>query len=101
MLATDLCGATACGLLIFIMTTHKLIGRYGHSATLTQVEHNKWEFDAVEKDNCRYGSDASGIMFVDPSGGPFIGKGSTFRNFTVLSIVVESGITYLITDHDP
>jgi hypothetical protein len=57
----------------------KIIGRNGHSCTLTKLKPKKYLISFVNP-VARFGSDENGISFIDPSGGPFIGVGDALRN---------------------
>ena len=58
----------------------KIMGRYGHSCTLTKLKPKKYLISFVNP-VARFGSDENGISFVDPSGGPFISVGTSLREY--------------------
>jgi len=76
------------------MKTLQLQGRYGPSATLTEVSPKKWRYDA---EHSRYGSDTTKLTYVDPPGGPMIALGSKLDIGTVVSIEADGDNTYIIT----
>ena len=58
----------------------KIIGRNGHSCTLTKLKPKKYLISFVQP-MVRYGynEDMTEIDFVDPSGGPSISVGTSLR----------------------
>jgi hypothetical protein len=58
----------------------RILGRYGHSCTLTKLKLKKYLLTIVGP-NFRVGSneDQTEIDYIDPSGGPFISVGTSLR----------------------
>lgn len=84
----------------------KIIGRSGHSCTLTKLKPKKYLLSFVEP-FFRIGGDEGGIQYVDPSGGPFIGINTVLKdlhaklpNKSILSIDrnQETGYIVIITN---
>jgi len=57
----------------------KIIGRYGHSCTLTKLKPKKYLISFVSP-IISFGG-VPQIEFVDPSGGPFISVGTSLRGY--------------------
>jgi hypothetical protein len=57
----------------------KIIGRYGHSCTLTKLKPKKYLISFVNP-IISFGG-APQIEFVDPSGGPFISVGTSLQEY--------------------
>lgn len=83
----------------------KIIGRYGHSCTLTKLKPKKYLISFVQP-VIRYGfsEDQNTLSFIDPSGGPFISVGTSLKEYNsklpdkpIISIVRddETGITVI------
>jgi hypothetical protein len=58
----------------------KIMGRNGHSCTLTKLKPKKYLMTFVNP-VARFGRDENGISFVDPSGGPFISVGTSLQEY--------------------
>jgi|688.fasta_scaffold413380_2 hypothetical protein len=84
----------------------KIIGRNGHSCTLTKLKPKKYLLSFVHA-SVRWGykEDSTEIDFVDPSGGPFISVGTSLRDLhpklpdkEIVSITVDNDIKVTIID---
>lgn len=83
----------------------KIIGRYGHSCTLTKLKPKKYLISFVQP-IVRWGmkEDSTEINFVDPSGGPCISVGTSLRDLhpklpdkkvTAITIDKETRVTVI------
>lgn len=57
----------------------KIVGRNGHSCTLTKLKPKQYLISFVEP-MVRFGGHPD-LEFVDPSGGPFISVGTSLREY--------------------
>lgn len=82
----------------------KIIGRNGHSCTLTKLKPKKYLISFVNP-VARFGSDENGLTFIDPSGGPFIGVGGVLKelhpklpNKAIVSIERNESLLIITTE---
>ena len=82
----------------------KIIGRNGHSCTLTKLKPKKYLISFVNP-VARFGSDENGLTFIDPSGGPFIGVGDVLKgihpklpNKAIVSIERNESLLIITTE---
>lgn len=78
------------------MTKIEWQNRYGDAVTFRQLNENTWLFDVNNEMPWRVGDD-----FVDPSGGPYVGVGSTLRELHLAlpaSVVTKVGFGVYDTD---
>lgn len=60
----------------------KIIGRYGHSCTLTKLKLKKYLVSFTDPVyRLGFHEDPYTLSYIDPSGGPFISVGSSLREF--------------------
>ena len=58
----------------------KIMGRNGHSCTLTKLKPKKYLISFVNP-VARFGGDENEISFIDPSGGPYISVGTSLKEY--------------------
>jgi hypothetical protein len=86
--------------------TKKIYGHYRtHTCTVIRKKLHEWHLQMAGSGFHRCGSDDDGIVFVDPSGGPFFARDASLREYSkelpdvkIKSIVRKDNEYFLLTE---